>query len=167
MKLTINKDYFRRHLFVALLMTGLGLWFGYDGFIRYPSMSAGDLYRSIEKSDPPANLNLEAFKRQKTQTQYGFTILSLLAALVIGLRLKKSCDFKFEFDEQGFIWKGHRFAFSDIQKVDRSKWEKKSILVLEMKAGVKITLDAWHHLGVKDFVQQCDPCRPEQRRDDK
>lgn len=152
MKLSVNKDYFRRHLFVTLLMAGLGLWFGYDGFIRYPSMSAGDLYRSIEKSDPPASVNLEAFKKQKTQTQYGFTVLSLLAALVIGLRLKKACAFQFEFDDAGFVWKNHRFAYADIQQVDRSKWESKSILILKMKAGVKITLDAWHHVGVKDFA---------------
>lgn len=152
MKLSVNRDYFRRHLFVTLLLTGLGLWFGYDGLIRYPAMSAGDLYRSIEKSDPPASVDLEAFKRQKTQTQYGFTVLSLLAALVIGLRLKKACAFKLEFDEQGFTYKKQHFTYADIEKVDRSQWESKSILILQMKDGVKLTLDAWHHVGVKDFV---------------
>ena len=153
MKLSVNQDYFRRHLFVTLLMTGLGLWFGYDGFIRYPAMTAGDLYRSIEKSDPPASLNLEAFKRQKTQTQYGFTALTLLAALVIGLRLRQACRFRFEFDDTGFVWGTRRFAYTDIQQVDSSKWESKSILTIKLKSGIKLTLDAWHHIGVKEFAK--------------
>ena len=152
MKLTINQDYFRRHLFVTLLMTALGGWFGYDGFVRYPSMPAAELYRSIEKSDAPAGLDLAAFKRQKTQTQYGFTFLSLLAALIVGLRLKKACTFNFEFDDNGFNWNGQNFTYDEIEKVDRSRWESKSILKLEMKSGAKITLDAWHHVGVKDFA---------------
>ena len=50
MKLKINSEYATRHLFVTLLMIGLGGWFGYDGFVRYPATSADALYRSIEKS---------------------------------------------------------------------------------------------------------------------
>ena len=152
MKLKLNKEYVRRHLFVTLLMAGLGCWFGYDGFVRYPSMAAADLYRMIEKNDPPAGMNLDAFKRQKTQTQYGFTVISLFAALVVGLRLLKAAKFDFEFDDSGFTCQGRRFANSDIVDVDRSAWEKKSILVLRLKGGEKIVLDAWHHLGVKEFA---------------
>ena len=151
MKLKLNKEYARRHLFVTLLMAGLGCWFGYDGFVRYPSLAAADLYRSIEKSDPPAGMNLDAFKRQKTQTQYGFTVISLFAALVVGLRLLKAAKFDFEFDDEGFTCQGRRFAKADLLGIDRSAWEKKSIIVLKMKDGEKIVLDAWHHTGVKEF----------------
>lgn len=155
MKITLNPDYARRHLFVTVLMLALGGWFGYDGLVTYPRMSAAELYRSIEKADPPAEWTaekLEGFKTQKTHTQYGFATISLLAALIIGLRLKKSADFAFEFDETGFTSGGEKFTRADIAEVDRSAWEKKSIAVLKLKDGRSITLDAWHHLGVKDFL---------------
>jgi len=152
MKLKLNKEYAQRHLFVTLLMAGLCGWFGYDGFVRYPSLSAADLYRSIEKCDPPAGTNLDAFKQQKTRSQYGFTLLTFLAALTVGLRLLKSAKFDFTFDENGFSCQGRKFSRTDIVQVDRSKWEKKSIAVIKLKDGEKIVLDAWHHTGVKEFL---------------
>ena len=149
MKLKLNTEYATRHLFVTLLMLGLCGWFGYDGFVRYPATPAAELYKSIEGSDAPAGFNLEAFKVQKTQTQYGFTILCFLAALIVGTRLYGSYAFEFEFDDEGFVYKGKRRAYSDIKKVDRSKWEKKGIVKVD-----GITLDAWHHVGVKEFVEK-------------
>ena len=155
MKLSLNKDYARRHLFVTVLMLALGCWFGYDGLVAYPSMTAADLYRSIEKADPPADMpaeRLEAFKRQKTQTQYGFAALALLAGAIVGLRLLKSAKFAFEFDASGFTACGKRYSRDDIAAVDRSQWESKTILVLKLKDGTTLALDAWHHTGVKDFA---------------
>ena len=90
MKLKLNGEYAGRHLFVTLLMVGLCGWFGYDGFVRYPATPAAVLYKSIEGSDAPDGFDLEAFKAQKTKTQYGFTFLTLFVALVVGSRLAKS-----------------------------------------------------------------------------
>ena len=146
-KLKLNPEYAMRHLFVTLLMTGLFCWFGYDGFIRYPATPAAELYKSIEGSDAPEDCDLEAFKVQKTKTQYGFTILSLFVALVVGSNLLKSRRFKFEFDDTGYVYRGRRHDYSKIKKIDRSKWEKKGVIVVD-----GITLDSWHHLGVKEFV---------------
>ena len=157
MKLALNKEYARRHLFVTVVMAALGLWFGYDGFIRYPKTPAADLYRSIEGSDAPAGFDLESFKKQKTQTQYGFTALSLLAALVVGLRLYGASKFDFEFDETGFTFNGRRYADADIAEIDRKRWKSKSILALRLKDGEKVVLDAWHHTGVKDFASRLSP----------
>jgi len=151
MKLTINREYATRHLFVTLLMIGLCGWFGYDGFVRYPATPAAELYKSIEGSDAPDGCNLEAFKNQKTQTQYGFTILAGLMALMVGLRLLKSYKFDFAFDDEGFVHQGKRRAYSDIGKVDRSQWEKKGIIKVD-----GIVLDSWHHVGVKEFVEALD-----------
>jgi len=147
MKLTLNREYAMRHLFVALLMTGLCGWFGYDGFVRYPATPAAELYRTIEGAEAPAGFDLEAFKRQKTKTQYGFTLLSGLVALIVGLRLFKSYKFDFEFDDGGFVCKGRRRAYSDVKNVDRSKWTTKGIVKVD-----GIALDAWHHVGVKEFA---------------
>ncbi|MGN0833434.1 MAG: hypothetical protein ACI4RD_07270 [Kiritimatiellia bacterium] len=149
MKLTLNKEYALRHLFVTLLMAGLGGWFGYDGFVRYPATPAAELYRSIEGSDAPAGFDLEAFKAQKTKTQYGFAILSLFAALVVGSRLYRSYAFAFEFDDEGFVWRGHRRSYAAIRQIDRSSWQKKGILRVD-----GIVLDSWHHVGVKEFEQK-------------
>lgn len=151
MKLALNKEYARRHLFVTVVMTALGLWFGFDGFIRYPATPAAELYRSIEGSEAPEGFDLEGFKRQKTQTQYGFTTLSLLAALVVGLRLYGSYKFNFEFDDAGFSFNGRKYTYGDIAETDHRLWKTKTILKLRLKDGANVVLDAWHHTGVKEF----------------
>ena len=130
-------------------MVGLGGWFGYDGFIGYPATQAVELYKSIEGSDAPEGFDLEAFKRQKIGTQYGFTILAFFAAAVVGSRLMKSKRFVFEFDGEAYVYRGRRHPISSIKKIDRSRWEKKGIVKVD-----GITLDAWHHLGVKKFVEK-------------
>lgn len=146
MKLKLNREFAIRHLFVTLLMVGLSGWFGYDGFVRYPATDAAELYRKIEGADAPDGYNLEAFKKQKIETQYGFTILSFLAALLIGGHLFAVSRFRFEFDESGYSCRGVRREWKDIKKVDRRDWDKKGIVRMD---GIK--LDAWHHCGVKEF----------------
>ena len=123
--------------------------FGYDGFVRYPATPAADLYRSIEGADAPAGLDLEAFKRQKTQTQYGFTLLAFLAALVIAGHVGLLARFRFAYDDDGFVCGKKRRKFADVSahEVDWSQWEKKGIVRVD-----GITLDAWHHAGVRDVA---------------
>ena len=146
-RLRLNPEYARRHLFVTLLMVALGGWFGYDGFIGYPATPAAELYKSIEKSEAPEGFDLEAFKRQKIGTQYGFTILAFFVAVVVGSRLARNRRFKFGYTDDFYVYRGRRRPFSSIKKIDRSQWEKKGIIKVD-----GITLDSWHHLGVKEFV---------------
>ena len=148
-RLKLNPEYAKRHLFVTLLMIGLGGWFGYDGFIGYPATPAAELYRSIEGSDAPEGFDLEAFKKQKIGTQYGFTILAFFVAAVVGSRLAKSKRFKFGYTDDYYVYRGRRHLVSEIKTVDRSNWERKGIIKFD-----GITLDAWHHLGVKEFVEK-------------
>ena len=148
-RLRLNPEYAKRHLFVTVLMIGLGGWFGYDGFIGYPATPAAELYRSIEGSDAPEGFDLEAFKKQKIGTQYGFTILAFFVAAVVGSRLAKSKRFKFGYTDDYYVYRGRRHLVSEIKTVDRSNWEKKGIIKFD-----GITLDAWHHLGVKEFVEK-------------
>lgn len=147
MKLTLNREYAMRHLFVTVLMAALCCWFGYDGFVRYPATPAAQLYKTIEGHEAPEGYDLDAFKAQKTKTQYGFTILAGMAALIVGMGLFVAYKFDFEFDDEGFSYGGKRFTYDGIKKVDRSQWDKKGIVVVD---GIK--LDAWHHVGVKEFV---------------
>ena len=150
-KLTVNKEFFRRHLAVCLLMLGMGCWFGYDGFVAYPSTPAAALYEKIEGSPPPEGYPLEAFKHQKIQSQHGFTAFCLIAAALIGLNLASAAAFRFEYDETGFVWRGKKRQIADIKAVDRSKWKRKGIVTIALDDGERVKLDAWHHVGVKDF----------------
>ncbi len=149
--LKLNPDFFRRHLAVCILMFGIGCWFGYDGFVTYPKTPAAELYKSIEKSDAPEGFPLEAFKRQKIQSQYGFMAMCLVASALIGLHLLAIGLFRFDWDESSFVWNGKKHPLSDIAKVDRSQWKKKGIVAVELADKTRIKLDAWHHVGVKDF----------------
>jgi len=148
-RLTLNREFAVRHVGVALLMLGLSCWFGYDGFVRYPATPAAELYKTIEGRDAPDGIDLEAFKDQKTKTQYGFTLLTFLAALLIGGHVWLLSMFDFAFDETGFVYRGKRFAYGDVKTVDRRQWEKKGIVKVN-----GITLDAWHHAGVKEFMSR-------------
>ena len=57
--------------------------------------------------------------------------------------------FKFEYDDESYVFAGKRVAIKDIKSVDRSLWERKSIIKVD---GIK--LDAWHHVGVQEFVEK-------------
>ena len=158
MKLKLNKEFARRHLFVAVLMAGLGCWFGYDGFVGYPTTDAAVLYKTIEGREAPTGVDLEAFKRQKIQTQYGFTVLALLAAALIGGHLYLVSKFDFAFDDDGFSFNGRRHAYGDIRNIDRSAWEKKGIAVIAGE-GFKVKLDAGIMSGLRNSCQNCERIR--------
>jgi hypothetical protein len=149
MKLKINGEFSRRHLFVTVLMAGLGCWFAYDGYVTYPQTPAAKLYETIEGAPAREGFDLEAFKAQKIQTQKGFALLAFLASLAVGAHLLQVFRFDFEFDDDGFTYRGKRFAYGDVTEVDRALWEKKGIIKVN---GIK--LDAWHHTGVKEFEKK-------------
>jgi len=156
MTLTINNEFLRRHIFVLLVFAGMGAWFGYDGFVRYPDMPAAALYKSIESAEPPPHMTdakLQAFKDQKTATQRGLCAVLEFAALLVGLHLLAVSRLRFSFDGDGFTWNGKRYALADVKSVDRAKWAKKGILVLRLADG-KVTLDPWHHVGVDEFEKK-------------
>ena len=156
MKLTLNPEYARNHLFVTVLMAGLAAWFAFDGFVKYPSTPARDLYAKIEGSQPPeamTDLQLEAFKAQKTKTQHGFAFLAFAAAAVVGLRLLGSARLRLEFDDDGFTLGGRRVPYSDVTSVDDRQWERKGISKVHFKGGIAV-IDAWHHRGAKEFHEK-------------
>ena len=153
MKLKINKEFLLRHLFSLAVFVVLGGWFGFDAFIRYPQTNERDLYVSIEKSEPHYKVDLKAFKAQKIGTQRLFTLFALLAATGVGFHLLVVAFFKFEFDDEGFAIDSKRYSYSDIKNLDASKWEKKGIITISGD-GFKVRLDAWHHIGVKEFYEK-------------
>ena len=142
----LNPDFARRYCFVALLFAGMGGWFGYDGLITYPNTEAAALYESIEKSPPPQEMGaeqLEAFKRQKIQSQYGLSCVLFVASIWVAIILFKAWKFDFDPAKAG-----------KIIAVDRAKWETKGIIVLTTEMYGKVTLDSFHHLGVTEYEKQ-------------
>ena len=155
MKLKVNREFLFKYLFAFVVFLVLGGLFAYDGLVRYPATPAPALYASIEGSEAPEGsaAMLEGFKAQKVRTQRIFALLGLLAAAGVGVHLLLACRLDLSFDDDGFVCNGVRRAYADIERVDTSAWEKKSILVLVGKEW-KITLDAWHFSGVKDFFEK-------------
>ena len=135
--LRINREFALRHLGVAVLMAALSGWFAYDGFVNYPRQD--ESYFEARHLKKP-----NAIERQKE-----FAALALLAALVIGGHLLCVARFSCSFDDESFTVGGVKRRFADIRKIDRTRWEKKGIIVLD---GIK--LDAWHHTGVNELVEK-------------
>lgn len=128
MKPKLNKEYVVRHLAVAALMLGMSGWFLYDGAVKYP------------KQDDKFFEEIHAKRETAIARQYQFSGITFLAAVVIaglvGLESTKRFD----------------FGKDDVASVDFSKWEKKRIAYAVLKDGRKVTLDAWHFAGVREFL---------------
>lgn len=160
MEIRLNREYAARHLFVAILMLALGMWFAHDGYFKYAKMDARELYVLIEGASPPESFDagkLESFKRQKTATQRGLALVALVASAIIGARLLSSARFKLEYDENGFtVSEKFKFAYSDVRNIDDSLWKKKNIARLDLKSAdmeTVLRLDGWHHAGVSGFLE--------------
>lgn len=151
MKLTLNREFALRYGAVALLFLGMGGWFGFDGLVRYPRTDAAELYRSIEKAEPPEGVALEKFKRQKVESQLGLMVAALCASAAVAFVLLKAASFRFEFDDAGFVCRGVRHGYAEIGEIDFSRWAKKGIVLFGC-GRERIVLDAWHHAGVGEFV---------------
>lgn len=151
-KIALNREFLLRHLFAGLVFVALGGWFAYDGLWRYPATDARELYLQIERTEPPDNYDLNAFKRQKTTTQQILGAASLLVGAVVLLHLLAVAGFRFAWDRTGFVHNGKRREFSSIAKIDDSQWQSKRILTVG-GAGWSVKLDGWHHHGLPDFLQ--------------
>ena len=160
MKLKLNREFAVRHLFVAALLAAMGAWFAYDGYVTYPSMTPEALYEKIEHSQPPSHEAAVKVYENAIPRQKQFMALCLLGSLVVGLGVLKAWRFRFEYDDDGFFWNGHRMTKADILSVNDSQWKKKGIFRLKTRFG-KITLDAWHNAGVDEFVNQISSARME------
>ena len=73
-------------------------------------------------------------------------VLAFLASAAVGFHLWKVVSFWVEYDGEGFVYNGEKHLYKDVKTVDRSQWEKKSIVKVD-----GIVFDAWHHIGVKDI----------------
>ena len=143
MKLQLNREFAMRHLGVALLMAGLCGWFVYDGAIAYP------------QKDDAYFVELHTEKQRAIDRQFQFAGLTALAAIIIALGVLKNKRRTLEWDDVkmcGSLTGGKDLSFADVDHLDDRKWASKGILVVHAKDGRRVTLDAWHHTGVKELV---------------
>ncbi len=152
-KLRLNREFLLRHTFSLLVFLALGGWFAFDASVRYPRTDARELYMTIEKSAPPDGFDLKSFKEQKMRTQLILALVTLVAATGIGLHLLSVSRLAFSFDDDSFEYGTVKYSYSDVSKVDVSKWSSKGILSFYAR-DKKIALDAWHHSGVKEFYEK-------------
>ena len=149
MKLRLNREFAVRHLSVALLLSGLGCWFGYDGYVKYPSMSPEALYASCHNGETATAEAAAKFRDSAIPRQKQFMWLCFIGSAVIAFGVWRAWRFDFSCDGTGYsTGGGARRPLSDIESVDEKHWKKKGILKLRTRGG-PVTLDAWHHTGVE------------------
>ena len=144
-RISLNRDFARRHLFVAALMAALSLWFLYDGAVDYPGKP--DEWFAAHHTE----------RSRAIARQFQFSGLSALAAIFIALGVMRAGRATLEWDEEamcGTLTGGKPLPFADVSAVDASRWERKGILVLTAKDGRRVKLDAWHHAGVEELVAE-------------
>ena len=153
MKLKLNREFAMRHMFVALLLTGMGGWFAYDGYVTYPSMTPEALYERIEHAPAPSREAAEKVYSNAIPRQKQFMILCLAGAAAIGFGVWRASRFRFTYRDRAFAYNGRRYRLDDISKTETSQWGKKGILRLSLRDGTCVVLDAWHHTGVDGFYE--------------
>ncbi|MDO5462279.1 MAG: hypothetical protein Q4F99_02165 [bacterium] len=97
----------------------------------------------------------------KIQEQYVSALVSLFAAFIFCMiplyRQRKTFSFDGE-TLRFFVADAECAAYpvSEMVIVDRSQWEKRGILKIQMQNNAVVTLDAWHYKGVQ-AIEKCLP----------
>lgn len=139
MRFKLNKEFAVRYLGVAALMAALGGWFAYDGYVKYPSMDAEALYREAHSGETAATPGqAEKFKENAVPRQKQFMVLAWGFAVFLAVKVF-------------LLWRKEYDLDGEITEINRKDWIKKGIIRFKVN-GRKVTLDAWHHEGVKEFV---------------
>ena len=152
MKLALNREFALRHLGVAALMSALCGWFLYDGAYVYP-----------QKDEAYFTEELHTKKQTAIDRQFQFAGLTGLAAALIALGVWRNRRRTLAWDDAkmcGSLTGGRDLAFADVARLDTRRWETKGILVVHAKDGRRVTLDAWHHTGVKELAARLREATP-------
>ncbi len=139
MKISLNKEYAIRHLGVAALFFGLSLYFLYDAIFVYPYLPADGAHHTT------------------VEFQYSAAAALGLFAFVVAFRVFLNWRATLAWDDEqmmGTLTCNVPLRFDDIDHLDVEKWEPKQILVVHAKDGRRVTLDAWHHAGVRVLAEK-------------
>jgi hypothetical protein len=130
-------------LVMCLALIGWGVWSLHDGYYKYPSENNADVAAHRTPRHPtydiPGNIIL------------GWTLPPLgLAGLIWTMRRSRGV---YELDGETLSIPGHPpIPLSSIQTVDRQKWDRKGIAIVEYNTGEKTG-----KFKLDDFIYERDP----------
>lgn len=159
-KATISPGYMARLMVVAIITLIGGLWFCYDGFIGYPHQQKVALaYMQFQEEGRVDQW--PAFAKEKGWTlspespksnsdiwlQRILGMVALPIGLMFGLSTLKSMNRYVACDEDGITTNKYpKVPYDAITKLDKSRWQKKGIVIIHFSLDGKnglILLDDW------------------------
>lgn len=153
----VNESYFRRFLLVGLVVFAYGGWCIYDGMVAYPKkLKKAEFYHGLYDQELNEKQIKEAWiektekmgwergipekpKKIRDGIQWQYIQLAVCAVLAAFLLGKYFLAFGHWVESDGREIRSsfHKtFPISEIQKVDKTKWEKKGIAQVHHQGGV-------------------------------
>lgn len=131
-----------------------------------PPAKIADTFTSwVRAGDPRANAMEEArrvlrqpvYGEEDIRAQFVSAAVALLAALALLALLAVRFLTRHALDDEALQVKTpfgvRRYPLSTLEAVDDTQWKKRNILRLRF-AGGTVTLDAWHHAGVRALAER-------------
>ncbi len=123
---------------------------GFQSWIRANDPRAGDVAAAQELFSAPLH------SEDEIRTQFISAGIGLLAALVLLGILAVRLLTRFSWDGKTllrtFAGATRAYAASDLTAVDSAQWAKRGVFRAQFK-GEWITLDAWHHAGIRPIAE--------------
>ena len=142
----------RRYAFVALMLS-FGLWFAYDGFVRYPAQQAQfNAMSEMQKSNakkPPSDLDI------RLQKVLAFGMIPFAAAL-LGYFFYQSRGVCRLSDGVLYVPGHPPVRLNDIRALDKRLWERNGIAEVEYQLPQSPSAAT---LRLDEFVYQYQPIR--------
>ncbi len=183
----INIEYAVRWGLICLILVSGGLFFLYDGAVRYPRQNEefAKLRQELETRCSPAMFKIEFAKAvtarwgkehfdaaqkelhsvRDIRTQFVMAVLFLVPGLLVTAAYLRNGRRRFSADDEGL----HGFLpetvpYAAISAIDRTKWDDKGIVCVTAAtaSGVKkLTLDDWKFRGMETILAEIDAHRPD------
>lgn len=131
-----------------------------------PPAKIADTFNSWVSAGDPRKDSLEATQAallvpphsaDDIRAQFVSAAIGLLAALglmaLVAWRWLTALTLEDDALTVTFAGRARRFPLNHLRAVDRGQWEKRGILRLRFDEGT-VTLDAWHHAGIRPIAQR-------------
>lgn len=134
-----------------------------------PPAKLADTFGSWVSANDPRMNDLEAtravlrtppYSADDIRSQFISAVVALLAAVALAALVGYRWQTRYTLDDAALtvtrFGKSTAYPLSELKAVDATHWEKRGILRLSFPAGA-VTLDAWHHAGVRPMAERLLP----------
>lgn len=134
-----------------------------------PPAKLADTFGSWVSANDPRMNDLEAtravlrtppYSADDIRSQFISAVVALLAAVALAALVGYRWQTRYTLDDAALtvtrFGKSTGYPLSELKAVDATHWEKRGILRLSFSVGA-ITLDAWHHVGVRPMAERLLP----------